>query len=117
MGGDNQYRYYGQHQLPLLRRIVFLRGLGLGLEVIRDLLRAGTLEDPIRLQAILHEHAALTRREIDTQREQLADIERATPCSNTTADSMKPPTPLNQSRGGRQASPEIPRGVVAPSIA
>lgn len=77
IGGGNQYRYYGQHQLPLLRRIVFLRGLGLGLEVIRDLLRAGTLEDPVRLQAILHEHAARIRCEIDAQREQLDDIERA----------------------------------------
>ena len=77
VGDENQYRYYSREQLPLLRRIVFLRGLGLGLEVIRELVRAGALDDAGRLRAILEEHAAGIQREMEVQRERLGEIERA----------------------------------------
>lgn len=77
VGEDNQYRYYSRDQLPVLRRIVFLRDLGLGVEVIRELLHAGALDDPARVQTILEEHAAVLRREMEVQRERLTRVERA----------------------------------------
>jgi hypothetical protein len=36
VGEDNQYRFYLPEQLPELRRILFFRSMGLGIEVIRD---------------------------------------------------------------------------------
>jgi DNA-binding transcriptional MerR regulator len=77
IGPGNQYRYYSREQIPLLRRIVFLRELGLGLEVIRQLLQSGALADPARLGAILEEHARGIRSEIERQRALLASVERA----------------------------------------
>jgi DNA-binding transcriptional MerR regulator len=34
IGRENQYRYYQPRQIDLLRKIVFFRSMGLGLEVM-----------------------------------------------------------------------------------
>lgn len=66
--GENQYRYYGREQVAIMRQILFLRELGLGLEVIRSILESGALADPPRLTAILLErlgelHAEVAERQ------------------------------------------------------
>jgi DNA-binding transcriptional MerR regulator len=45
IGEDNQYRFYSPEQLPELRQILFLRTMGLGIEVISELKKNGTLDD------------------------------------------------------------------------
>ena len=45
--------------------------------MIGELLRGGALDDPVRVHAILAEHAAAVRREIEAQRETLTRVERA----------------------------------------
>lgn len=62
--GETQYRYYSADQILPLRRIVGLRDLGLGLEMIRVLIQSGAIEDPERLTRILTERAEGLRREI-----------------------------------------------------
>ncbi|WP_127484113.1 MerR family transcriptional regulator [Paenibacillus ehimensis] len=37
VGEENQYRFYSPEQLHELRRILFLRSMGLGIEIIREL--------------------------------------------------------------------------------
>lgn len=66
----NQCRYYSAEQILPLRRILFLRDLGLGLEVARALVQSGALNDPSYLTGILQERAEELRREI-AQREGL----------------------------------------------
>ena len=91
VGSDNQYRYYSREQIPLLRRIVFLRDLGLGLEVIRSLIAGGALASPQRLIAILEEHAGAIQTEIDRQRARLADVGQAVERVRREADRHPPP--------------------------
>lgn len=61
---ETQYRYYSAEQILPLRRILGLRDLGLGLEMIRVLIQSGALNEPARLTRILVERAEGLRREI-----------------------------------------------------
>ena len=74
---DNQYRYYSREQIPMMRRILFFRDLGLGLEVIRELVRSGAVADLDRVEAILRERAEDVRRAIIFHHELLSRIENA----------------------------------------
>lgn len=77
VGPENQYRYYDREQIPVLRRILFLRDLGLGLELIRELVKSGALTDSDRLAAILLERADEVSREIAAREELLGRIQRS----------------------------------------
>lgn len=77
VGPDNQYRYYSREQIPQMRRILFFRDLGLGLEVIRELVRSGAVADLNRVEVILKERAEDVRREIALQHQLLSRIENA----------------------------------------
>lgn len=77
VGSDNLYRYYTRQQLGIMQRILFLRDLGLGLEVIREVLRSGALEDPERLAAILRERTADLRQAIVEQQQLIDRLEHA----------------------------------------
>ncbi|HEY3364435.1 MAG TPA: GyrI-like domain-containing protein [Symbiobacteriaceae bacterium] len=93
VGPENQYRYYDREQVLLLRRILFLRDLGLGLEVIRELVNSGAVEDPARISAILAERAAGIAHEIAARRELLDRIERVTAMLHVKGEiSMTNPT-------------------------
>jgi DNA-binding transcriptional MerR regulator/effector-binding domain-containing protein len=70
--GQNQYRYYGRDQVAVMRQILFLRDLGLGLEVIRAVLESGALADPKRLGAILQERLEGLQAEL-RERQRLVD--------------------------------------------
>lgn len=61
---ETQYRYYSAEQILPLRRILGLRDLGLGLEMIRVLIQGGALNEPEHLTRILVERADGLRREI-----------------------------------------------------
>lgn len=74
VGGDNLYRYYSADQLPELRRILFLRSMGLSIEVIRVLKQNGTLHHAEKLKLILSEHAASIQEEIDIKLKHLASV-------------------------------------------
>lgn len=76
VGEDNQYRFYLPEQLPELRRILFFRSMGLGIEVIRDLKRNGTLDDPEKVKPILWEHAEHIRLEIARHQQLLAEVQQ-----------------------------------------
>ncbi|NEW05187.1 MerR family transcriptional regulator [Paenibacillus sp. SYP-B3998] len=75
VGEDNQYRYYKPEQMIQLRRILFFRHTGLGLEVIRELVRSGAMDDPVRISHILQEHAASLREEIANKQSLLTSVE------------------------------------------
>lgn len=75
VGDDNLYRFYSPEQLPELRRILLLRTMGLGIEVIRELKQKGTLHDTEKVKRILLEHAESIQDEIDRQRKHLAAIQ------------------------------------------
>ncbi|HWI62616.1 MAG TPA: MerR family transcriptional regulator [Symbiobacteriaceae bacterium] len=77
VGPDNQYRYYTREQIPVLRRIIYLREIGLGLEVIREVMRSGALADPVRLAGILSERAQGLRGEISAQQQVLERLQTA----------------------------------------
>ncbi|WP_274361832.1 MerR family transcriptional regulator [Paenibacillus thermotolerans] len=74
-GPENQYRYYAPEQIKDLSRIIFLRELGVGLEVIRELKEAGALKDPNRLTAILREHTEELRASILERQKLLHRVE------------------------------------------
>ena len=74
VGDDNLYRYYSPEQLPELRKILFLRSMGLGIEVIRELKLNDTLNDAQRLNLILLEHADSIQNEIALQLKNLAAV-------------------------------------------
>ncbi len=78
IGEDNQYRYYAPEQVHILKKILFLRNLGVGLEVIRELHLGGALSDPNRISSILREHAEMIRSEIKRQQSLLAYVEEMT---------------------------------------
>ncbi|WP_010494456.1 MerR family transcriptional regulator [Paenibacillus elgii] len=75
IGEENQYRFYSPGQLPELRRILFLRSMGLSIEIIRELKRNGTLGDGEKLKPILLEHADSIRDEIGRQQKLLAAVQ------------------------------------------
>lgn len=69
---QNQYRYYGRDQVAVMRQILFLRELGLGLELIRTVLESGALADPQRLTSILQERVEGLQAEL-RERQRLVD--------------------------------------------
>lgn len=71
---DNRYRLYSPEQLPELRRILFLRSMGLGIEAIRELKRNGTLDDADKIRQLLNDLADGIQEEIASQQKQLAAI-------------------------------------------
>jgi predicted transcriptional regulator YdeE/DNA-binding transcriptional MerR regulator len=75
IGKDNQYRYYQPQQIELLRKIVFFRSLGLGLEVIRELHESGAMANVEIINAILQEHMQTLYEEISTRQQLLAKVE------------------------------------------
>jgi predicted transcriptional regulator YdeE/DNA-binding transcriptional MerR regulator len=75
IGKENQYRYYMPQQIELLRKIVFFRSLGLGLEVIRELHECGAMAHTNRVNAILQEHIQTIRDEITSRQQLLAQVE------------------------------------------
>jgi predicted transcriptional regulator YdeE/DNA-binding transcriptional MerR regulator len=75
IGQENQYRYYQPRQIELLRKIVFFRSLGLGLEVIRELHESGAMADVAKINAILLEHIKTLREEITTRQQLLDQVE------------------------------------------
>lgn len=68
--GDNGYRYYDQHALVRLQRVLLLRELGLGLPAIADVLAHDSAE-----QAALTTHLSLLRQEQDRLARQIAAVE------------------------------------------
>jgi predicted transcriptional regulator YdeE len=75
IGLENQYRYYQPRQIELLRKIVFFRSLGLGLEVIRELHESGAMADVTKIKAILQEHMDVLHEEITTRQQLLVQVE------------------------------------------
>ncbi len=73
-GEDNQYRYYGLEQLTELRQIIWLRSMGIGLEIIRVLKLSGALQDDEKIKSILDEHAQHIRSEITRQQQLLENV-------------------------------------------
>lgn len=69
--GQNGQRYYDQASLLRLQRILLLRGLGLGIRAIRDVL-TGTRDD----EEALRRHLAWLRQEQDRLARQIASVER-----------------------------------------
>ncbi|MWC29760.1 MerR family transcriptional regulator [Paenibacillus sp. MMS18-CY102] len=76
IGEENQYRLYAPDQLPELRRIVFLRSMGLGIEAIQELKRDGTLDDVNKISRLLRDRADGIQSEIAARQEQLVAIQR-----------------------------------------
>jgi effector-binding domain-containing protein len=66
VGPDNRYRYYAAAQLPVLRRIVFLRNLGIGVDPLKHLKATGALDDPEKLEAALTGRAETASQEISS---------------------------------------------------
>ncbi|MEE1621416.1 MerR family transcriptional regulator [Zafaria sp. Z1313] len=69
--GANGYRYYGRDELVRLQRILLLRGLGLGLPAIREV-----LDRPDAVEDALEEHAARLRSERDRLARMIASVEK-----------------------------------------
>jgi predicted transcriptional regulator YdeE len=76
IGDDNNYRFYSAEQLPELRRILILRAMGIGIEVIIELKANGTLYDGEKLKRILLEHADGLRDGIAQQSRLLDAVQR-----------------------------------------
>ncbi len=72
---DNQYRYYTSDQVNQLRRILFFRSIGLGPEVIRELVQSGTVDDTEKVKCILLEHSESIHREMTRQQDLLNAVE------------------------------------------
>jgi predicted transcriptional regulator YdeE len=75
IGEENQYRYYTNEQIPLLQRILFLRELGIGLEIMKELSRSSALHDGERLKAILTEQRDGIVQEMEKKRQLLHRID------------------------------------------
>jgi predicted transcriptional regulator YdeE len=84
VGDDNLYRYYSSEQLPELRRILILRSMGLGIEIIRELNLNGTLNNAERLKLILLEHADSIQDEINHKLKHLAAVHQMVNHISTT---------------------------------
>ncbi len=78
VGADNQYRYYTHEQIPVIRKVLFLRDLGVPLDDAKGLIEDGSMDDPARLAAFLQERAGVVRGEIDSRLHLLSRIEQAT---------------------------------------
>ncbi|OXM14647.1 MerR family transcriptional regulator [Paenibacillus herberti] len=76
IGADNSYRLYSPEQIPELRRILFFRSLGLGIEAIQELKREGTLDDVDKIKKLLQERASGIQDEIAAREKQLNSIQR-----------------------------------------
>lgn len=76
IGEDNQYRYYGLEQLAELRQIIWLRSMGVGIEIIRALKLSGVLQDDEKIRSMLEEHAQNIRIEIERQQQLLNNVAR-----------------------------------------
>ena len=76
IGEENHYRLYSSDQLPELRRILFLRSMGLGIEVILDLKRNGTMDDDDKIIGLLQERMNDVQAEIASRQKQIIDIQR-----------------------------------------
>jgi predicted transcriptional regulator YdeE/DNA-binding transcriptional MerR regulator len=75
IGEDNSYRYYASEQVLQLKQILFLRSMGVGLEVIKELTRSGALNDPAKVEMILNEQAEAIRGEIEKKQELLYQVQ------------------------------------------
>ncbi|WP_312180516.1 MerR family transcriptional regulator [Arthrobacter sp.] len=69
--GSNGYRYYDQQALVRLQRILLLRGLGLGLDGISDV-----LERQVDTTAALRTHLGWLRKDKDRLGRQIASVQR-----------------------------------------
>ncbi|MCU6710169.1 GyrI-like domain-containing protein [Paenibacillus sp. J5C_2022] len=76
IGESNQYRLYASDQLPELRRILFLRSMGLSIESVMSLKQDGTLEDDDKIMRLLQERAHQVQEEIDARQKQLSAIQQ-----------------------------------------
>lgn len=76
VGGENLYRYYAPDQLSELKRILFLRSMGVGIEVLRELKACGALHDDKRIKRILEEQADTIRSDIERQHQLLHNVEQ-----------------------------------------
>ncbi|MDQ6421290.1 GyrI-like domain-containing protein [Paenibacillus sp. LHD-117] len=76
IGETNHYRLYATDQLPELRRIVFLRSMGLGIEALLALKRDGTLDDDGKIKRLLEKRANDLQEEIAARRQQVDAIQR-----------------------------------------
>lgn len=73
--GTNGYRYYDNHCLVRLQRVLLLRQLGLGLGTIRDVLEAQDATGGVEAR-ILGDHLGLLREEHRRLADQIAAVER-----------------------------------------
>ncbi len=73
---NTRYRYYGTEQIGELWRVLFLRELGLSLEMIGDLVRDGAVADADHLEAALAGQAERVRAEIGRQTDVLNRLEK-----------------------------------------
>ncbi|MBD2868841.1 GyrI-like domain-containing protein [Paenibacillus arenilitoris] len=76
IGETNHYRLYSSDQLPELRRILLLRSMGLSIEVILELKRAGTLDDDDKIIRLLQERANDIQEEIVSSQKQFFAIQQ-----------------------------------------
>lgn len=76
VGEDNLYRYYIPEQLSELKRILFLRSLGVGIEIVRELKHGGALQDDERIRRILEDQADTMRIDIARQQQLLQSVEQ-----------------------------------------
>lgn len=67
------YRYYSEEQLPVANRIQALKGMGMGLNAIKDMLSANKDDD--KFKKYLSDKAGEKRKEIELLQKQLLQIE------------------------------------------
>ncbi|MGK9251051.1 effector binding domain-containing protein [Paenibacillus humicus] len=75
VGEDNCYRYYGFEQLGMLRRIMWLRSLGVGLDTIQALKDSGDLHEDESLEPLLKEREAAIRGQMEELGKLLGKVE------------------------------------------
>jgi DNA-binding transcriptional MerR regulator/effector-binding domain-containing protein len=93
VGEENQYRYYHVGQIELLRRILFLRDLGVGIETIREMKESGSLYNNNKILAILLDHKNRIHKEIEERKSLINKIEKAI---NTGYQRKETQTPIVQ---------------------
>lgn len=75
--GNNGYRFYDDRSLVRLQRVLMLRGLGLGLDAIADVLKAqGAPGDSAAEAHLLEQHLALLHDERNRVDRQIAAVKR-----------------------------------------
>jgi DNA-binding transcriptional MerR regulator len=75
-GEENQYRYYGFEQLNELRRIIWLKTLGVGIDTILRMKINDVLQDEKAIELLLDEHAQSLSRHIEEKQKLLNNVER-----------------------------------------